>query len=66
VHNTYFTVGRILGFLGIVVCAVAAVVRLSGHFFVGGISAESLLSGGIAGVVIGCFLLLLARAPHAT
>ena len=58
-------VGNIAGFLGIALCVVAGLARLAGHFYLGGMAAETLLQAGTAGVVIGCFLLLVGsyKAP---
>ena len=54
-------VGRALGALGVLVCAIAVATRLLGSFYVLGVEAGSLLQAGTASVVIGCFALLLAR-----
>ena len=54
------TAGRLVGMLGVVVCAVAIVLRLLGMYAVLGFSTGALLQAGMAGVLIGCFLLLLA------
>ena len=58
-------VGNIAGFLGIALCVVAGLARLAGYFFVAGMEAGTLLQAGTAGVVIGCFLLLVGsyKAP---
>ena len=55
------TAGRVAGLLGIALCILAVVLRFTGHVAVSGVSAMSLLQGGTTGVVVGCFLLLLAR-----
>ena len=57
--------GNIAGFLGIALCIVAGLARLAGYFYVAGMASETLLQGGTAGVVIGCFLLLVGsyKAP---
>ena len=57
--------GNIAGFLGILLCVVAGLARLSGHFYVAGMGSGTLLQAGTAGVVIGCFLLLVGsyKAP---
>ena len=60
-RNSMVLAGRLFGGIGTLACAVAVVGRLLGHFYVFGVSAESLLEGGAAAVVIGCFALLLAR-----
>jgi hypothetical protein len=59
--NAYLTVGRIVGFVGVAICILAAVVRLTGHYMAGSLSAEALFGGGTTAIVTGCFLLLVAR-----
>ena len=54
------TIGRVVGGLGILVCIVAVASRLLGFYFLAGVSTGALLQAGMAGVLIGCFLLLLA------
>lgn len=60
--NAILMAGRAAGILGILLCIVAGVARLTGQFYLANVSAETLLQGGTTGVVIGCFLLLLAKA----
>jgi hypothetical protein len=57
----WVTLGRIAGLLGLVLCVIAAGTRITGNFHLGPVSADSLLSAGTAGMVAGCFLLLLAH-----
>lgn len=61
-QNNLVLAGKIAGLLGILLCIVAGVARLTGQFYLANVSAETLLQGGTTGVVIGCFLLLLAKA----
>lgn len=63
-ENLLFALGRLAGIAGIVLCLVAGVARLLGHFFLGGFSVAALLQGGMGGLLIGCFLLLLAARPR--
>jgi hypothetical protein len=51
-------IGRLVGVVGIVVCAVAGLARLSGHYTLGGFPAITLFEGGTAALVAGCFCLL--------
>jgi hypothetical protein len=53
--------GRLAGSAGIALCAVAAVTRLSGQYFLAGVPAVTLLQGGMAAMIAGCFLLLVAK-----
>ena len=50
--------GRLLGVLGVVVCA-PLVIRLAGHFTFGGFEIGTLFLGGTAAMVAGCLCLLL-------
>ena len=59
--NSLGMAGRAVGALGVLVCAVAVLARLLGHYYLLGVEAESLLQAGTSAVVIGCFGLLLAR-----
>ena len=58
--NLLVTVGRIAGIAGLVLCVVAGLARILGNFYLLGFSVGSLLLGGMGGLLIGCFLLLLA------
>jgi hypothetical protein len=58
--NLLVMLGRIAGIAGAVICLVAGFARLLGHFYIGGFSVASLLQGGMGGLLIGCFALLLA------
>ena len=51
-------IGRLLGIVGIVACAVAGLARLSGHYTLSGFPAITLFQGGTAALVAGCFCLL--------
>jgi hypothetical protein len=61
-QNYILLAGRAAGVLGILMCVVAAAARVTGHFYLGGLSAETLLQAGTAGAAIGNFLLLVARS----
>ena len=52
--------GRLLGAVGIVVCAISGIARLAGRYTLGGFPAITLFEGGTALLVAGCFLLLCA------
>ncbi|WP_291986808.1 hypothetical protein [Candidatus Accumulibacter sp. ACC007] len=53
--------GRAVGFAGLLLCVVSAVARLLGNYWLAGFQLGTLLQAGIAAVVIGCFLLLVAQ-----
>ena len=59
-ENLLVMLGRIAGIAGAVICLVAGFARLLGHFYIAGFSVASLLQAGIGGLLIGCFMLLLA------
>ena len=46
--------GRVGGVGGVILCAVAIVVRLRGEFNLGGFQVGTLLLGGMAAVLLGC------------
>jgi hypothetical protein len=50
--------GRAAGFAGVLVCAVAAAVRLSGQYFIGGFQVTTLLQVGMAAMIAGCLCFL--------
>jgi len=56
------SLGRAAGFAGVLLCVVVAVARLRGNYWLAGFQLGTLMQAGIAGVVIGCFLLLVAQA----
>jgi len=56
--------GRLAGVIGILICVIAAVARVTGMFSVAGVWAGTLLQAGIAATVTGCFLLLLEQSQR--
>jgi hypothetical protein len=46
--------GRVGGIAGVILCAVAIVVRLRGEFNLGGFQVGTLLLGGMAAALLGC------------
>lgn len=51
-------IGRVAGGGGVLVCAVAAAVRLSGQYWLGGLQVGTLLLAGVAAMSLGCLCLL--------
>ncbi len=47
-------VGRLAGIIGLVLCAIAIVARLSGSWMIGGFQVGTMLQAGTAGMVLGC------------
>lgn len=62
--NLLVQIGRIAGIAGIVLCVIAVVWRVLGNFGLMGFSVGALLQAGMAGVLVGCFCLLLAQAER--
>ncbi|MGH8802158.1 MAG: hypothetical protein ACREX6_07660 [Casimicrobiaceae bacterium] len=60
-------VGRIIGIIGLALCALAVLARITGHFTLGGFQVGTLLVAGIAALAAACFLMLWsaggARSP---
>jgi hypothetical protein len=57
--GNFVWLGRLGGFVGILMFAVAVIVRLSGRFVVGAFQVGTLLQVAIAGMILGCFCFLL-------
>jgi hypothetical protein len=51
-------IGSLTGFLGILICLVAGVTRLTGSYYLAGYGLQSLLLAGIGLLLVGCFLKL--------
>jgi hypothetical protein len=51
--------GRLAGVIGVVTCALALFVRISGAYTLAGFEVGTLFLGGTAAMVAGCFCLLL-------
>jgi hypothetical protein len=58
--NLLVMLGRVAGIAGVVICLVAGFARTVGHFYLAGFSVTALMQAGMGGLMIGCFLLLLA------
>ena len=56
--NALAWAGRLLGIVGMVVCAIAGLARLSGRYQFDGFPVITLFEGGTAVLVAGCFCLL--------
>jgi hypothetical protein len=52
-------IGRLAGLVGVLVCAVAVAVRLSGAYWLAGFQAGTLLLAGMAAMLMGCLSLLM-------
>jgi hypothetical protein len=51
--------GRLAGATGLAVCAAAALLRMTGAYWVAGFQVGTLLLAGTALLIVGCFFLLL-------
>lgn len=56
--------GRASGVFGLLICAVAAALRLAGNYWVGSFQLSTLLLGGVAAMIGGCVLMLWALTSH--
>jgi len=54
-------VGRLAGIVGALLCLGSGAARLGGLHWFGGFEAQTIMQAGIAGMVLGCFCLLLSR-----
>ena len=58
VGNVLLWLGRGAGVIGLLLCAVAVVTRVTGSFWLGGYQTGTLLLAGSASMVAGCLCLL--------
>jgi len=60
-------IGRVAGVGGVVLCAVAAVARIIGHYWLGSFQVGTVLQAGMAMMIAGClgFLALLTERSKA-
>jgi len=56
--NVLANAGRLLVVIGMIVCAIAGVTSLAGHYTLHGFPAITLFAGGTTVLVAGCFCLL--------
>ncbi|AKH19728.1 hypothetical protein [Sedimenticola thiotaurini] len=52
------TLGSLAGTVGILICLIAGVTRLSGSYYLFGYSAQSLLMIGAVAIIVACYLKL--------
>lgn len=57
-NDLLLLIGRIAAIGGVLLCAVAAIARISGLYWLGGFQAGTLLQAGIAAMVAGCLCFL--------
>lgn len=57
-ENLLIWLGRGAGIVGTLVCVVAVLARLGGHYRLGGFEALTLLQAGMAGMVFACLCFL--------
>jgi hypothetical protein len=57
-NNLLLWLGRVAGVGGVSLCVVAAVARISGHYFLGSFQVGTLLQAGMAMMIAGCLGLL--------
>ncbi|MGV6807553.1 MAG: hypothetical protein ACWA5K_06595 [bacterium] len=56
--DSYIVISRILGYLGILVCAICGFARIAGLYHLAGFEVMTLFTGGIALIVAACYLKL--------
>jgi hypothetical protein len=56
--------GRLGGVVGVILCAVAVIVRLRGAYNLGGFQVGTLLLAGVAAMLLGCLGYLAALAER--
>jgi hypothetical protein len=54
-ENVLLWIGRLGGIAGILLCAIAVALRVQGFYVVAGFEVGTLLLGGSAALVMGCF-----------
>lgn len=62
--NLLLWIGRVGGVVGVILCAVAVVVRLRGEFNLGGFQVGTLLLAGMAAMLGGCLAYLATLAER--
>lgn len=50
--------GQLSGIFGVLLCVTSLLFRLKGTYWIGGFQVGTILQGGIAALVFGCFCLL--------
>ena len=63
-HDALLLLGRLAGAVGVLICVLAVIVRIGGHYTFGGFEVGTLFLGGIAAMVAGCWCLLLPTASR--
>ena len=63
-NNLLLWIGRAAGVAGVLLCIVAAAIRLSGAFWVAGMQVTTLLSGGMALMLAACLSYVAAIAER--
>ena len=65
-NNLLLWLGRSAGVVGLILCLLSGATRLAGRHWFGDFEALTVLQAGIAGMVLGCFCLLLLLTQQAT
>lgn len=63
-YKMLITLGKMAGLAGVLLCAAAGAWRVTGNFEIAGIWVGTLLQVGMAGLLTGCFCLLVAQAER--
>jgi hypothetical protein len=67
-NDLFLWFGRAAGVGGVLLCVLAAVARISGHYWIGAFQVGTLLQAGIATMIVGClsFLAVLTERSKAS
>lgn len=57
-------IGRIAGFVGVLICAIAVAARIAGYWHLGTYSVGTLLLGGMAAMLVACLAYAAAVAER--
>jgi len=57
-NGSLLALGRLAGFLGMILTLASGIARLAGMHWIGKFETLTVLQGGIAGMILGCFCLL--------
>ena len=63
-NSALVLLGRAVGAIGVAICVLAAIARITGHYTLGSYQAGTLLLAGTASMVAGCLALLWAMSSR--
>lgn len=60
-NNLVKLAGDLAGFVGMAICLIAGIYRVTGHYHLAGFEAMTVFAAGVALMVAGCFLKLFLK-----